>query len=151
MKKMKSFFLLSLLLSLFAVNLINAQTGFQQNAVQYDGAGYRTITTECIIDSTDTLYTNKFDLANYNKAMTTFKLITPQNATDTTKINIKRQIYVFGAWRADKTIYTADSLHTFASLGDTTTASIDNRLMIYGSSNNDDSVKIYFKHECIPK
>jgi len=155
MKKMKLFFLLSLLLTLFAVNSTLAQTGFQQNADEYLGAGYKTIAVDCHIDSTDTLYTNSFDLAGYNKAMTGFKLLTVTGTNDTARITIKRQVYVLGDWRADKTLYTADSLFTYASFADTA-AAVKNRLMIYGTSylsasHNPDSVRVQLKYEIIPK
>jgi len=149
MKKMNIFFLAFTLLILFAVNSTIAQTGFQQNAVPFYGAGYKSITTECIIDSTDTLTTNSIDLANYNKVLTGYELITALGS-GTPRITILRQQYVFGAWRADKTLYTADSLQTFKTFSDTAT-SIKNRLLIFGTATNPDSVKVMLKYECVPK
>ncbi|HBO60545.1 TPA: hypothetical protein DD449_02595 [Candidatus Berkelbacteria bacterium] len=155
MKKMNLFFLAFTMLLLFAVNSINAQTGFTLNAEEFLGAGYKTIATDCKIDSTDTLYTNSFDLSGYDKVMKGFKLLTVTGTNDTARITIQRQIYVLGDWRADKTLYTADSLFTFGTISDTA-ASVKNRLMIYGTSylsasHNPDSVRVQLKYEIVPK
>ena len=149
MKKINLFFLGFILLTLFAVNLTNAQTGFQKDAEEFSGAGYKTISTECIIDSTDTLYTKAIELAGYSKVLAGYELLNTLG-DGTAKITILRQQYVFGDWRADKTLYTADSLETFKTFADTAT-SVKNRLVIFGASTNPDSVQVQLKYEIVPQ